>query len=51
MVAMRADVPVPQGERSMQPVKLFGLSQLDLPVDMVTALRRWFSCDLGGADS
>jgi hypothetical protein len=39
IVANRADVPVPQGDRSMQPMKLFGLSQLDCLVDMVTALR------------
>jgi hypothetical protein len=43
IVANRADVPVPQGDRSMQPMKLFGLSQLDCPVDMVTALRGWFA--------
>ena len=51
MVAMRAEVPVPQGERSRHPVKLPGASQLGHPVPMVTALRRSLATDLGGADS
>lgn len=51
IVAIRAEVPVPHGDLSMQPMKLFCLSQLELPVDMVTALRRWFSGDLDEPDN
>ena len=35
-VAMRADVPVPHGERSMAPVHVAGLSQSSVPVETVT---------------
>ena len=42
---------MPHGERSMTPVKLAGLSQLDSPVDMVTALRRSLPAACGGPDS
>ena len=39
ITAIRADVPVPHGDRSMAPVQVSGRSQSNLPVDMITALR------------
>ena len=48
---MRAQVPVPQGERSITPVHVEGRLQSSSPVETVTALRMWELGCAGGPES
>ncbi len=41
--AIRADVPVPQGDRSIAPVQVEGSSQSSVPVETVTTFRIEFA--------
>ena len=50
-VAIRADVPVPHGERSIAPVHVAGRSQSRIPLETVTAFRIAFVGSWAGPDS
>src|ERR1039458_9501024 len=49
--AILAQVPVPQGERSMTPVQVSGRDQSSVPVDTTTAFLRCASIRVGGPES